>query len=327
MQIVDRYYRERRSKLPSGPSSRYLIELLREFCADMSVADFKIAAQERIRDALIDRGKSPGYVSAVLSVARAALRRAYKSEEIASVPPFIELAKSEPRERVLSMEESAALFNAANDTQFRYLLLAFGTGARPGAILDLGRMQLDFERRLIRLNPHGRAQTKKRRPTVPMVPTLVPWLEESGPSYVIHHNGRRYSRDGWHSIFARLVKRAGLKGVGPYTIRHTVATELASAGVPWLEIQMMLGHSAKGLGITGGYIHLQPEYLSKAIAAIEAYFARLVHLVKRPISRIQIEEQPTPDDLRASCVPQLTGTDAGIASNVLNRLQETQSHD
>ena len=53
------------------------------------------------------------------------------------------------------------------------------TLARPEAILELKLFQVNLDDRLITLNPPGREQTKKRRPTLPITDTLFPWLENA----------------------------------------------------------------------------------------------------------------------------------------------------
>jgi integrase len=310
MTILERYYHEHARNLPSAPQVRYAIESLREFFGTATIADFRKKDQEQMAATLRERGRAESYISRILSVAKAALRRAYDNEEIAAIPPIIRLPRGEPRDRVLTLQETAALFNAAlNGAQFLFLLLAFGTGARPSAILELRRLQLDFDRKVIRLNPPGRKQTKKRRAVVPMAPTVMHWLDSTGSGYVVNHAGLRYTKDGWDSIFARLVKRAGVTGVSPYTIRHTIATEMATRGVPWLEIKTFLGHRIDSSDITGHYVHMRPDDLRGAVAALEQYFTELAPLVKRPLIQSKLEEdQPLPDSetserLRAQRVP------------------------
>lgn len=179
LSILDRYYDEHASKLPSANAARLAIEFFREVCPDISVADFRKKEQRRVADILRGRGASEGYVSRVLSVARAALLRAFDDEELSSVPKFIKLKRGPGRNHVLAPEEVAALFNAARtEAQFLFLLLAVATAARPQAILDLTREQVDFRRNLIDLNPPGRLQTKKRRPILPLPSTLIPWLRQ-----------------------------------------------------------------------------------------------------------------------------------------------------
>ena len=53
------------------------------------------------------------------------------------------------------------------------LMILIGTACRPEAALELTGAQLDFEDRLIDLNPRGRAQTKKFRPVVKMPEALA----------------------------------------------------------------------------------------------------------------------------------------------------------
>ena len=76
--------------------------------------------------------------------------------------------------------------------------------------------------------------------------------------------------------------RAGLsKDVVPYTIRHTMATELRKRGVaPW-EVSGMLGH--KSSGTTERYAKYDSDYLSKAARAIDEYFQELQQKVDRPL--------------------------------------------
>ena len=78
------------------------------------------------------------------------------------------------------IEELAALFNAAISIHMlRYLMIAVGTLGRPGAILQLPKDGCyDQRHQIIKLNPPGRTQNRKFRPTLPVPPTLRPWLEQ-----------------------------------------------------------------------------------------------------------------------------------------------------
>ena len=70
----------------------------------------------------------------------------------------------EPLGRPLKVPELAALLTVAPDHLRLMLMILIGTACRPEAALELTGVQLDFEDRLIDLNPRGRAQTKKFRP-------------------------------------------------------------------------------------------------------------------------------------------------------------------
>jgi integrase len=66
----------------------------------------------------------------------------------------------------LKIAELARLLAAAPDHLRLMLMILIGTSCRPEAALELTGDQLDFDDRLIDLNPRGRAQTKKFRPVV-----------------------------------------------------------------------------------------------------------------------------------------------------------------
>lgn len=69
---------------------------------------------------------------------------------------------------------------------------------------------------------------------------------------------------------------------------------------------MFMGHNLASKNITGHYLHVRPEYLKSAVKAVDEFFAELAPLVNRPISRIELEEQPLPSEWpRAHCVPEI----------------------
>ncbi|MGE4528837.1 MAG: site-specific integrase, partial [Rhodospirillaceae bacterium] len=155
-----------------------------------------------------------------------------------------------------------------------YLVLAFGTLARPSALLELRRSQIDFENRLINLNQPGRQQTKKYRPALPMAKALCPWLKRAEGEQVIAYHGKPVA--SIKTAFTAAREKAGLDAsVTPYTIRHTMATELRRRGVPQWEVGGMLGHQSAGFRTTEIYAKFDPTYLGKAIEAIDAYFTEL----------------------------------------------------
>jgi integrase len=68
---------------------------------------------------------------------------------------------SQPLGRPLKVAEHASLLRAAPDHLRLLLMLLIGTAGRPEAALELTGEQLDFDDRLIDLNPRGRKQTRK----------------------------------------------------------------------------------------------------------------------------------------------------------------------
>ena len=177
--VLVRYYQNHAIHQRSAEQARYALRRWSDSFPEALVSDVTPARLRAFADAMRAEGLSSGYVRRTLAIGQAAINRAQREGEITAVPRIdLSIApEGEPRERLLSPEEVLRLFDAAeSDHAFLYLMLAFGTAARPEAILELTAAQVDVENRLIRLNPPGRSQNKKRRPTIPMCESLVPWL-------------------------------------------------------------------------------------------------------------------------------------------------------
>jgi hypothetical protein len=149
----------------------------------------------------------------------------------------------ETRRKVLSLHDVAVLFDAATTEHFTlWLMLAFGTAARPGAILQLKTDQIDLQHRLIDFNP--------------------------------------------------------------------VAVELRKRGVSMAEVAGLLGHKMERFATTEIYARYSPDYQSAAVRALDDFFRELSPLLARPLLGFQLEDQPTPADLRAQALS------AGAASRL-----------
>ena len=177
--IVLDYYKKHGSEARSAVSIRKSCAYWVEFFADASIAE---ATKPPRLDAFIAhltaQGHATAYVQRILGVGKAALRRAWQRGEIASAPyiPSVKVEYGEPLGRPLKVPELAALLTAAPDHLRLMLMILIGTACRPEAALELTGAQLDFEDRLIDLNPRGRAQTKKFRPVVKMPEALATTL-------------------------------------------------------------------------------------------------------------------------------------------------------
>ena len=139
--------------------------------------------------------------------------------------------------------------------------------------------QIDFKRDIIDLNPQGRAQTTKTRPIVKLPQSikslLVSELNKNCNSHLIHYKGApiKSTRSAWQN----LRDAAGLdKKVMPYSIRRTMARFMRQQGVPAWEVAEQLGHKSTGYRITELYTAHSPDYLEKAVAAIDVFFGQLM---------------------------------------------------
>jgi integrase len=81
-------------------------------------------------------------------------------------------------------------WNKNSENLFRFIVFMLNTWARPEAILEIDvPEQVDFEAGILRLNPPGRKQTKKVRPTIPLTDNLKAWLKHWNIDRPIHRNG------------------------------------------------------------------------------------------------------------------------------------------
>lgn len=297
------YWIERGEKLASSDMFRsamhHSLEILGDNC---QISTLGPAGQKKLIDGLRARGLADSTILRHLGCLWAALALYREDEHISGFPDRISQTRWAPvlkgRDRVLSLAELAALMNKASDREhcWRFMVLAIGTASRPRAILDLTGEQIDLEHGLIHLNPEGRAQTKKRRPVVPMATTLTGWVEEwlleAPRAPIVHYRGEVLGSDTW---FDNLKKEAGVDCV-PYDIRHTVITWLVRKKVHPDSREIFVGHKLPGSSTTANYVHLDPEYLRDAADAVEDLFQALGPLVTaRDLCRTGVlDEQPVP---------------------------------
>ena len=78
----------------------------------------------------------------------------------------------------------------------------------------------------------------------------------------------------------------------PYTIRHTIATEMRKRGVsPW-DVAAWLGHKIVEFKTTERYAKVDPNYLAGARKAIDAYMADLRKLGADLAFRASFAQKP-----------------------------------
>lgn len=175
--------------------------------------------------------------------------------------------ESPPRERWITRAEAERLVAEAKTPHMRlFTMLTIYTGARAGAILSLTWDRVT--ERFIDYNDPSKPRTRKKRAVVPVHPELWPALVE-GRQIVEGDNVIQYGDRPIKSVkkaFGRQAKRAGLPGIGPHTLRHSVATWMAMEGVSMRKIADFLGNSERM--VEKVYAKFAPGYLEDAVAAL-----------------------------------------------------------
>jgi integrase len=256
--------------------------------------------------ARFDLGRAPATVNTELSRLRACLQWAVDTNLISKPQKIWVPGAGKPRDRVLTPEEAFQLVLAARNGDphiYLFVVLAFSTGGRHTAILDLMWDRIDFVRGTIDLEvdlpPDPMTKRKRKgRAHIVMSNLARPALEEAFAGrtkcgYVIEHGGHRLKGVG--EGFYNAVKRAGLgewkahpekpdvmifeTDVTPHTIRHTVATWADSKDVDTKHTAQLLGHKDENT-TRKVYTHRDPEASKPAVDVIDATFAELPDLAE-----------------------------------------------
>lgn len=304
-QLISEWLKFHVSLLAAPDRYEYSVAHLRTFFDDerrsgrlgdkVMVKDLTPELQRRFREWRSASGVGGHTVSRDLAALRGALTWAWKHQRIPKPPPFIAdvpaHARAQPRDRVLSLKEIAAIIDACSgrpdrEHVIRFIVIELGTAGRPQAVLELEHTNIDLERNLINPNHPGRTHARKRRAIVPMAKAVRPWVVgiegklikyrvpvttgEPGQGTEFFERETKSIKTSWKNA----CEDAGVTGSTPKTLRHTMLTWLAERGVPYEQRQILAGHSARGT-TARHYEHLSPTYLKDAIAEVDAYFVEL----------------------------------------------------
>ena len=196
------------------------------------------------------------------------------------------------------------------------MILALNTWARPEAILELEvSTQVDFANGLVHLNPHGRRQNNKVRPTIPLTNNLRGWLLHWNQSRPIVKSDIPLKAITSQN-FELPSKRAAGPKLTPYSLRHYMATRVRRVPEPIRprreERSAWMGHVHPHHRTTEEfYESFDPYYLANAAKATDAILETLNQLTKRSLF--------SPNSLPRS------GLDVINTSNENNSLQVTSS--
>jgi integrase len=180
-------------------------------------------------------------------------------------PKSREQVQRKRRSRIGVPELAQMLRYAAEKGKSRESLHAFLIGsictiARPSSVTDIcvapERSQWAPRLPLIDLNPAGRVQTKKFRPTLPVLPLLGRWLDEEyaiyaaltpekrvGRGWLVNYHGRAIKSvdRAWDTMLTELNLPTGREWCS-YILRHSLATIVRNRGASAWDLQGYMGH-------------------------------------------------------------------------------------
>lgn len=129
-----------------------------------------------------------------------------------------------------------------------FLVASICTIARPGAVCDISvareRQQWSLGSDTIDLNPHGRAQNKKRRPVLSVMPLLDEWLQAEWDEYQALPEKERVGRGWLVNYYGRPVQDVDRVWNTMLTLRHSLATPVRNRGAARWDLEGFIGHRA-----------------------------------------------------------------------------------
>jgi integrase len=228
-----------------------------------------------ICDAYIDGRQKLGFARDTIRIEmaylKAALRHVHGLGRMSVLPPLRVPGGGDARERWLTPDEVDKLISNAVELHVKlFIILSVTTAARPSHILQLTWDRVDLGNLIIDFRDKTRDPNNKQRPRVPINETCLKHLivakEIRRTEFVVEFRGKGFD-SAKKGIYAA-AKRAGLKGVSPYVLRHTAGVWMAKARVPMQEIAAYMGH--KDLKTTiKHYAHHHPDFLRGAASALE----------------------------------------------------------
>jgi integrase len=135
------------------------------------------------------------------------------------------------------------------------------TGCRRDEIAGLKWSEIDFERACLRLE-----HTKTGRSVRPLAGAAIALLQslarDRSAIFVFPSEDGTTNYQGTKRLWLRVVKRAGLAGVTPHTLRHTIGSAAVSSGETLAMTGALLGHSDNRS--TSIYAHMQQDPARRA---------------------------------------------------------------
>ncbi len=112
--VLVRYYEKHASNLRSTETAKNCLAKWSEFYQDAMVSELLPDKHAEFVEWLKSKGYSNEYINRILTTGIAALNYAYNNPMITYVPPVEKLPAEKPRDRILTLEEAAALIDRAD---------------------------------------------------------------------------------------------------------------------------------------------------------------------------------------------------------------------
>lgn len=196
------------------------------------------------------------------------------------------------------------------------IVLDVNTGLRRHNILNLRWDQVDFKRRIVRIE----SRTKNGRPhNLPLNDTAFEKLKEvhrktGMRTHVFCHLEGKFEGKPITDVknaFNGARMRAKIRDFRFHDLRHTFCSWLAIRGVPLTAIQKLAGHAS--FKMTLRYAHLSPRYLAEEVKSLDRF-----HHQGKPQTSLDVDQTSDSEGDRVSSPAELAKLgDAEQASSAI----------
>jgi len=203
------------------------------------------------------------------------LKKALEWNYLTKLPTIKRLKETKKAIRFLTLEEMARLIQSASPW-LRYILVVLrNSGLRKSELINLKLQDADFDNNVLLIkstktnNFNFISMNQELRETLLFLrdnyiapnSKITPRASHQMEYFFCSPDGKKIG--DFKKSFANAVRKAGLVGVTPHTIRHSFASNLVMSGVDITTIQELLGH--KNIGTTMIYAHIASEHKAKAL--------------------------------------------------------------
>lgn len=200
--------------------------------------------------------------------------------------------KDNLKERILTRDEEAKLFQASSSHLRPILTVALHTGMRLGEILGLTWGQVDFKKGLIRVE---RTKSGLSR-VIPINSTLHEALRaQKSPdadASLFRNAKTGKPLTSVKTAFLAACRRAGIAGLRFHDLRHTFASRLIENGADIITVKELLGHSS--VKITERYTHSQGEQKKFAVSLLTVRGPKLASPEENPLHSCDTADERKP---------------------------------
>lgn len=286
--ILLSYFEQHTDKLPSKKQSRNAGRILLKCWGEtIRVSAITEAKQREFVEWCLTRRYSVSYVARNLTVAKAALNSANvfpPSKIVCAESKLRELwgrTGSPPKPAFIPTDAQMDQIMRADkpDRLMRWMIVATLTASRGVAALDLCPASRKRDAGLVDLLPDGRAQNKKRRPTVRVTRVLKLFLDKWELDGLDAYGGKYVGYttfEGVKSALQDLRADLNMPRLSGRSFRHKAASIIRKARAGEDQVSQQLGHRRRDLRTTEGYGEFDPDFLAPAAKSLDAWALRLL---------------------------------------------------